>query len=81
MGEFLKAFGAYDVRGIVPTELNAEIAYKIARAYADVIDCNRVCVGYDIRLSGPEICDAITRGLNDAGVDVIQLGLVGTEMV
>jgi phosphomannomutase len=81
MGKFFPAFKAYDVRGIVPTELNPDLAYRVGRAYADTIPCQKVCVGYDIRLSGPELYDAFARGLNDAGVDVVHLGLVGTEMV
>lgn len=81
MGKYLPAFKAYDVRGKVPSELNPEIAYRIGRAYADEIGPKTVCVGYDIRLSGPELSEALTQGLNDAGVDVIDLGLVGTEMV
>ena len=81
MGKYLAAFKAYDVRGKVPSELNPELAYRIGRAYADSIKPKTVCVGYDIRLSGPELCEAISRGLNDGGVDVIELGMVGTEMV
>lgn len=81
MGKYFPAFKAYDIRGIVPTELNPELAYKVGRAYADELNPKTVCVGYDIRLSGPELYDAFARGLNDAGVDVIHLGLVGTEMV
>jgi phosphomannomutase len=81
MGKFFPAFKAYDVRGIVPTELNPDLAYKIGRAYADEIQPKTVCIGYDIRLSGPELYDAFARGLNDAGVDVVHLGMVGTEMV
>lgn len=81
MGEFLPCFKAYDVRGKVPAELNAEIAYAIGRAYADVIGASKVCIGYDIRLSGPDLFEALARGLNDAGVDVAHLGMVGTEMV
>jgi phosphomannomutase len=81
MGQFLPAFKAYDVRGKVPSELNPDLAYRIGRAYADVIAPKTVCIGYDIRLSGPDLCEALTRGLNDAGVDVVHLGLVGTEMV
>jgi phosphomannomutase len=81
MGQYLAAFKAYDVRGIVPTELNPEFAYKVARAYADEIKPSRVCIGYDIRLSGPELYEAMAKGFNDAGVDVIHLGMVGTEMV
>lgn len=81
MGKYLPAFKAYDVRGIVPTELNAELAYAIGRAYADEVAPTRVCVGHDIRLSGPELSSALACGLNDAGVDVIDLGMVGTEMV
>ena len=81
MGEFFPAFKAYDVRGVVPTELNTDLAYRIGRAYADEFNPETVCVGYDIRLSGPELYDAFARGLTDAGVHVIHLGLVGTEMV
>ena len=81
MGQWLACFKAYDVRGIVPTELNPEIAYAIGRAYADETGAKRVCIGYDIRLSGPELYEALARGLNDAGVDVIHLGMIGTEMV
>ncbi len=81
MGKYLPAFKAYDVRGIVPGELNADLAYRIGRAYADAVGANTVCVGYDIRLSGPELCEALSKGLNDGGVDVIELGMVGTEMV
>ncbi|CAN5572969.1 phosphohexose mutase [soil metagenome] len=81
MGQYFPAFKAYDVRGVVPTELNPDIAYKVGRAYADELKPKKVCIGYDIRLSGPDLYDALARGLNDAGVDVIHLGMVGTEMV
>ncbi len=81
MGEFLSCFKAYDVRGVVPDELNPEIAYAIGRAYADSTGAKKVCIGYDIRLSGPDLYKALAKGLNEAGVDVVHLGLVGTEMV
>lgn len=81
MGQYLACFKAYDVRGKVPSELNPDIAYAIGRAYADQTGANKVCIGYDIRLSGPELYDALARGMNDAGVDVVHLGMVGTEMV
>jgi len=81
MGQLLPCFKAYDVRGKIPSELNPDIAYNIGRAYADLIKPKTVCIGYDIRLSGPELYKALARGLNDAGVDVVHLGMVGTEMV
>jgi len=81
MGQYLACFKAYDVRGKVPSELNPEIAYDIARGYADQTGAGKVCIGYDIRLSGPDLYDAMARGFNDAGVDVVHLGMVGTEMV
>ena len=81
MGQYLACFKAYDVRGKVPSELNPDIAYAIGRAYADQTSAHKVCIGYDIRLSGPELYDALAKGLNDAGVDVVHLGMVGTEMV
>jgi len=81
MGKYLPAFKAYDVRGKVPAELNGDLAYQIGRAYADEVKPSKVCVGHDIRLSGPEISRELSRGLTDAGVDVVDLGMVGTEMV
>lgn len=81
MGQFLPCFKAYDVRGKVPSELNPEVAYAIGRAYARETGAKTVCLGYDIRLSGPELMDAMARGLNEEGCDVIDLGMIGTEMV
>ena len=82
MGRYLPAFKAYDVRGIVPTEINPDLAYRIGRALADQLsDAKKICIGYDIRLSGPDLYKSLARGLNEAGVDVIHLGMVGTEMV
>ena len=81
MGQFLSCFKAYDVRGVVPEELNPDVAYAIGRAYADETGAKTVCIGYDIRLSGPSLYEALADGLNDLGVEVVHLGLVGTEMV
>ncbi len=81
MGRLLPCFKAYDVRGVVPDELNPEVAYAIGRAYADETGAKKVCIGYDIRLSGPDLYQSLAKGLNEAGVDVVHLGMVGTEMV
>jgi phosphomannomutase len=81
MGRYLPCFKAYDVRGKVPAELNPTIAYAIGRAYARCVQPRTVCLGYDIRLSGPELAAALTKGLNAEGVSVVDLGLIGTEMV
>lgn len=81
MAKYFPCFKAYDIRGIVPTEINPELAYNIGRAFADEVPGKTVCIGYDIRLSGPGLAEALAKGLNDAGVDVIDLGLIGTEMV
>ncbi|MGA0805834.1 MAG: phosphomannomutase [Pseudohongiellaceae bacterium] len=74
-------FKAYDVRGRIPDQLNEDIAYRIGRAYAAFIEPRKVVVGHDIRLSSRGICDALTRGLTDSGVDVIDIGLCGTEEI
>lgn len=81
MGQYLSCFKAYDVRGKVPGELDAEVAYAIGRAYVRHTGARTVCVGYDIRLTGPELGAALTRGLTEEGCDVVDLGMVGTEMV
>ena len=74
-------FKAYDVRGRVPEELNEELAYRIGRAYAAVVRPRNVAVGRDVRPSGKGLAEALCRGLNDAGVDVLDIGLCGTEQV
>ena len=77
----LACFKAYDLRGRIPDELNEDIAYRVGRAYAGFLDCNKVVVGHDIRLSSPEICDALIEGLLDAGTNVYHIGVCGTEEI
>ena len=74
-------FKAYDVRGRIPEELNPESSYAIGRAYAEWLKPKRVAVGRDIRLSSAELAEALIRGLTDSGVDVLDIGLCGTEGV
>ena len=77
----LKAFKAYDIRGRIPDELNAQLAYDIGRAYAAFVKPKRVIVGRDIRSSSAELCGRLAAGLTDSGVDVYDIGLCGTEGV
>jgi phosphomannomutase len=77
----IKGFKAYDIRGKVPGELNTDLAYKIGRVYSILINANKIVVGRDIRKSSNEISEALIRGINDSGADVIDIGLCGTEMV
>jgi phosphomannomutase len=76
-----KVFKAYDIRGIYPSELDEEGAYAIGRAYVEQFDPKRIAIGHDVRLSSPAMAAAAIRGAVDAGADVYELGLVGTEMV
>ena len=77
----LACFKAYDVRGRVPDELNEEMAELIGLAYAELVRPSRVAVGHDIRLTSEALSAALCRGLTAAGVDVVDIGLVGTEEV
>lgn len=77
----ISGFKAYDYRGRIPSELNPDVAYRIGRAYAEFLKPQRVVVGRDIRHSSAELCEALTRGLLDSGVDVYDIGLCGTEVV
>ncbi|MCP4469518.1 MAG: phosphomannomutase [Gammaproteobacteria bacterium] len=81
MSKTITCFKAYDARGKVPSELNEEIAYRVGRAYAEFIKPDRVAVGRDVRLSSDSLFAALTSGLTDSGVDVLDLGLCGTEQV
>lgn len=81
MSEKLSCFKAYDVRGVVPEELNEDIALRIGRALAEHTGGNTAVVGHDSRLSSPSLRDAIANGLTQSGVDTIDIGLSGTEMI
>src|ERR687891_1753280 len=76
-----KVFKAYDVRGLYASELDEEGAYAIGRAYGEHFEPKRIAVGRDMRLSSPSMAEAVTRGAADAGVDVVDIGMVGTEML
>lgn len=77
----LSCFKAYDLRGRVPDQLNPALAERIGRAYVEITGARKVIVGYDIRLSSPEITKALSAGLMAAGADVFDIGLCGTEQV
>jgi phosphomannomutase len=77
----IACFKAYDIRGKVPSELNTELAYKIGKAYSKLISAKKIVIGYDVRKSSLEISIALISGLTDSGVDVIDIGLCGTEMI
>jgi phosphomannomutase len=74
-------FKAYDVRGIYPTELDEDGAYRIGRSYVEEFEPRRIAVGRDMRLSAPTMTEALVRGAVDGGAGVVDLGMVGTEMV
>jgi len=77
----IDCFKAYDVRGRIPDQLNVDVAYRIGNAMAEFLEAGRIVLGRDIRLSSQELADAVAEGLMDAGVDVFDIGLGGTEMV
>ena len=76
-----KGFGAYDIRGVYPEEVNEELAYRIGRSFGKLFDAKKVAVGHDIRLSGPSLRDALIKGLTEAGCDAVDIGQCGTEMI
>lgn len=77
----LTCFKAYDIRGKLGEELNSEIAYRIGRAYGEYLKPKKVVVGGDIRETSEELKQSLAEGLMDAGVDVIDLGMTGTEEI
>ncbi len=76
-----KVFKAYDVRGIHPTELDEEGAYAVGRAYVEHFEPRSIAVGRDMRVSAPTMAAAVIEGAADGGADVLDLGMVGTEMI
>ena len=76
-----KAFKAYDIRGIVPTEVNEEMAYRVGRVFAVMLGAKSVVIGRDIRTTGKKLTNALAEGLRHAGTNVIDIGQCGTEMI
>ncbi len=76
-----KVFKAYDVRGVYPAELDQDGAYRIGRAYVEEFEPRTIAVGRDMRLSAPAMAAAVIEGAADGGADVLDIGMVGTEMV
>jgi len=74
-------FKAYDVRGLYPSELDEDGAYRIGRAYVEHFEPRTIAVGRDTRLSSPSMAGAVVEGAADGGADVVDIGLVGTEML
>ena len=74
-------FKAYDVRGIYPSELDEEGARAIGNAFVEIFEPQRIAVGRDMRISAPAMARAVIEGAAGAGAEVLDLGLVGTEMV
>ena len=77
----IPGFKAYDIRGKVPSELNADLAYKIGRALVKYLNAKLIIIGHDIRESSEELAEALAKGITDSGSDVIDIGLCGTEMI
>ncbi len=79
--ETLTCFKAYDIRGQLGTELNEDIAYRIGRACGEYLKPKCMAVGGDVRLTSESLKQALANGLMDAGVDVIDIGMTGTEEI
>lgn len=72
-------FKAYDIRGLVPKDLDADVAYRIGRALVAYLNVDIVAVGRDMRVSGPQLQSELMRGITEQGANVIDIGLVSTD--
>lgn len=75
----LSCFKAYDIRGQIGTDLNEDVVYRIARAFARVLKCSTVVLGHDVRATSAVFAQTVARGLMDEGCTVLSIGLSGTE--
>ena len=75
----ITCFKAYDVRGEIGVNIDEDIAYRIGRAVAQNFDANSVVIGFDARETSPGFAQAAARGVTDAGADVFDIGMAGTE--
>lgn len=77
----MRCFKAYDIRGRIPDELNEDIAWRIGRSLAEYLSPEKIIIGGDIRLSTPALKQALSNGLRAGNVDVLDIGLCGTEEI
>ena len=77
----IDCFKAYDIRGQIPNQLNPDIAYRIGNATTQFLCAKKIVLSRDIRLSSQELANAVAEGIMDAGAEVMDIGLGGTEMV
>ena len=75
----LTCFTTYDIRGELDVNLDAGVAYRVGRATAQHLRAETLVIGRDARETSPELADAVARGVTDAGCDVLDIGLAGTE--
>src|SRR5512145_1707110 len=76
-----RVFKAYDVRGVVPDELDAELVRRIGAAFVEWSGASEILIGRDSRLSSPELAEALTDGATSRGADVVDLGLASTDLL
>jgi len=74
-------FKAYDIRGVYPSAMNEAVTYAIGQAFVKVMEAKTVVVGQDVRASGPALKAAMIKGITDAGANVIDVGVISTEML
>jgi phosphomannomutase len=77
----IDCFKAYDIRGQIPNQLNEDVAYRIGNATVEFLGAKQIVLGRDMRLSSHELSMAVAKGITDAGAEVLDIGLGGTEMV
>lgn len=74
-------FRAYDMRGTYPNQINEEVAYAVGQAFVKVMQAKNVVVGRDVRATGVSLQNALIKGITDAGANVIEIGVISTEML
>lgn len=74
-------FKAYDIRGVYPSEIDEAAVYKTAQAFAKIFSLQKVVLGRDVRVSGPSLFAAAVEGFTDHGVDVVDIGVITTDML
>jgi phosphomannomutase len=74
-------FRAYDIRGIYPDQMNEQVAYAAGQGFVTILNAKKVVVGRDVRATGLSLQNALIEGITDAGADVIEVGVISTEML